>query len=1792
MIKSSILKKVSLFLAGVSLFFVSCDTNTGLGEEVDLEAPVISVRSLVSDGSDAVTNFAGGVYCHKSVSFTGTATDNNQVTRVYTQIKRSSDSSFSDFKTAVISGTTWNLDFNFDEEGTVILNFIASDASGNFGTRSSKTVILFVDENAPVGTSWYIDRKINGIQYSLHELDYLKSLDLNESANIDAAQNMAFAISANFNDTMGIDVVSISIYDENENQVCEIQKADDSAVYAPVFEITNALLTQANSSLATGKHYLQVRYSASDVVTVPSANTVTDAVIDAGWFIWWPESDEPRYELQEDIEENAGNKTITVYVNSSFPVTVFDDDELESAEVTFTYTDENSASQTDTKNASVNSGEREKTMVITTPSTPQTAELKVKAKGNKGTTDGGLSVSETITVNVVDATSPMLLITSPKNNSVPPVTMSSDNTSAKVTISGTSLDVSGCKYLEFVWVPDSIASTTAEKSTVAKEFLETLTTDSAHDSYKPSSGSAKRTEITGVGVLWSVSLSSSSFSGGFNTQTFSFDIDLFTDFSSSGDAFTNENKTSGDKFFVARLVRSGSTGTFAEYKLAGDSSNPTISPVTPGGDMAIVSSEEELVLEFKGVKTSGMAMDTSAYEIRRVDAGANDGKFGNYDSGKGYATVSGNYDAAAGTYKATAISKDILHAWKESGTKPTFQFFAKDLLGNDGKDQYTIVISSLPVLKSVTSPSSTMLKKGDELLINAVFDNTVSVSDTSGLYVKLTGFSDSTVRQAKYKSGSGSTTLVFSYTIADGDSSEKVQVKNDGSPIEGLSETIATQTDGNGDSVVNESNLLQTKKTITVDGIVPTASILIESSLDSSESDYTKNGTVYLNSGKTLTVTLTTSETVLIQGSPSFEFKIGTETVSLPFTGSTANKVTFSKKIAETDAEGVLTYIPASCIADSDTIVDKAGNKISLSGAAAITSKYAVDITAPAAPSFTIKDSSGNTVDGSGRYANYVKFYVNSGDDATVKTTQYSRDAGNIWLPSDGTSLTEGSSGEVTIDTSCSLTARRIDYAGNISDYPSVIDLKINSTFPAYSIECTNPDGNYKAGSKLVFKVSFDDKVNYSSTSLYSESALTAGTCAYIQLSALNSGESCGNGANSGRAYLSDKNGNALTAASSSSTDTVYFTYEAQDPDQFTLKVAASDVKLNGFTDSYGISQGNKYLDEDYERESLVCDGVAPKVVSMTPGGTKTTASDGNVYSQGNVITLKFSEEIQKSSGKITLRQVAGWAIPPVLSGDDFSTVINAIPSSYTDSISAKTGKYILCMDELEDMEDVEKGIHYANDNYHGAGQYVGPYKKSSQGLTTSGANFVPDTSTKYVLDFDYGIWETTTTHYIGQTFQSGYASTNNTSSTNRLKVLSGSELSETRTVNQLRNAFEAAGYHERVLDVTSSAVVIDTDNKTVTITFPAGLCDISDELPYGRKWELVIEKEAFMDSTGNYFGAEANGNKAEADAVQKSGVQYTVGSSVETDYSQYAGSWDRAQSSTTSPVVLICNGENEYFFSDKVATPVVRVDRYSYGLGIYQSDANGTEGNQITSDAVKPTGYARVRIDCETDGATVKYTKDVSHTTTPKTTGTADQIDTSNGTCSSYITTTSLPSSLSSTTAGINYTKDTYFAVGNGKYNQGFKGFVIATATKTGFTNSDSGYEGVFQTVARIYNHTQGNGWRSTATLDKGDGYRDFSIRGTTGWGGEPVISPFPLRDSRNGSPYLRRCFHEYAVDSNSLDYYWVSYEVLVGSSVSGYSYGNTGGTYWGYNWSKNWGYIEPGETSYITGMQCWESY
>ena len=1728
--KKSLRLIYSFFVLLTLTVFSACEL--GMGASVDLEAPVITVKQMRSGQDTVNSNFETSIYCHKDVVFLGTAEDNAKVTRVRVEIKWSDDADYKFLQNAVLKDkTNWEASLSLEKEGACSLKFVAEDHSNNYSVKSAKIVTLFVDNNAPVGDSWYIDRLNNGIQYNMQSLEALKSIlqkdpELTQPANIDVAQNVEFDICSAFSDASGINAVTISIYDEQGNKVLGNIRNSAGTNYAPRFKIKHEDLANAKPALATGLHYLQVRYSAEDTVTDPGANKVNDEALSLGWFVWWPESDNPKYSISDIKKDAGGNPYLALNIGDSLSVTIFDDDALRDS-FSCELTDErDEADRKVTKTANAN--ERENTLILTAPSTPHQITLKINA-----TAKSGAPLDVTLPVTVSDETIPTLILTAPENNQIPSVTGNDKN----IHFTGLTLDKSDCKYLDFIWVPDSVAGTTAAKKTKAAAWADSIASvQNGHDDLNPT-GDKKLTEgrdaYAGM-KLWSAKLTDAPDDGsGFMKKTFEFDLSLINDF---GD------EKAKDKYFLIRLTREDGKYSDTDFQLSADNLEPEILHTTPAGNMAIIDKDEDFTIRFTVQKQSGLPLkEVKLWHVKKdgsleaITISPNNQT--EYVSGQAFSTSNLNNLIQDPDHPDDPTKKirALLPGYAADNENPIYRFYAKDILGNEKTEDLQFIISSIPAIKTITSSAPSKNKKGSDILINVSFTKSVTVGEDVPK-LKLTGISNPDVSEffADYLMGSGSTTLVFKYTVEEGDYSTGLGVENtDNGPL------VLDEYDSLGAHLtLDDDNNLQTKRAS--DPILIDARIPVVESIEVLTAGNEVDDVTYLRAGRTVAAKVKVSKNVTVQGAPTFDMTCGTDTVSLVWQKITVEDgkpvLYFSKKIEKDDPNGFWKYNEADCITNILTIKDDFDNSLENTLTEDQDPKWYIDTDIPKTPKIRNTDDTADLA--GGKFQNSLSFIVtNPQTDATAKsheTIQYSKDGGTKWNTE---AYTEGTT--VPLYTDAMLTARITDRAGNVSSYADALDIKINSSFPNFTVECTNPDGNYKSGSVLTFKVYFTAPVNIPANSgAYVE--LTGGRTAYITPTTAQSG---------------------VTSAS--------FTYTTSNSDDFTVSVATGGIHLTGIKDEYGFEQGNNVLASAYNRPNLKCDSVAPLVTKMEIGGSK--GNNINIYdnNQARTITLTFNENVQFGNGNLYLRQVAGWAIPPVLTASEFDTICNLFPNEYT--YNGSTGKNILSVQENGiDMEDSawnrDSNAGYTNSGYHGTGQYIGPYKKSSMGVDSNG---VPDVSTKYVLDFDMDIWETNTTRYYNKTFTPN--------SDNPGNETYSAPTTNPRTADDIRAVLEKVHYHERYISVTRTTIA---DN-VVTVTFPEDIFGQA-ALPYGRKWELVIEKGSFMDQTGNKFGAEADGTIKQKDAVQT--ASGTAGSQ-----SENFGTWARGRTTVPTgekPVVLIKNNTNEYFWSDKVAVPVIRVDRYSYGAGIFQSNDKGIESQTSTNASTRPTGYVRVRVDCETEGATVTYNSNGSTKAVENVHSAADYTNDGRGTASSYLTETDSvldsilltgddvpdPVVLTKTNGVMPIIK---FALGSGSYRQSYKGYVKAEATKTNHTPNDEdeiAMEGVFQTIV-MFENPKRNGGTSLASLSD-----LFSIRGTTGIGGEPSISPFPLRDNQLRSSFIRHTYHR----NNYNDYYWVSYEILVDSCFSGHSSTAKG-------WISQWGIMKPGEFTRCTGMVTW---
>lgn len=1731
------MKKLSVIVFLALLFtFVSCES--GLGNVVDIEPPEVTVTKMIGEYFDESHEkkeyeesiFASTLFIKKNVTFYGSASDNTGITSVRAEIKWNGETDYTFLSYAELYGEEWKLKVSFEKEGSCWLRIVAEDRKGNYGNKSSKVIALSVDETAPVGSGWYIDRDNNGIRYSLQSKEYLQNIldkdqNLTDPANKDVAQNGVFYICANFSDVSGIEkeTTSITLYESDGSEIGPIKKFDGDD-NCPRFQITDDHFSSYNDKKI---HYFQVKYSSKDTLK-DSPNSVEKEEIPGGWFIWYSESDNPRCYVT-----GLGNKTeMNVHTGDSINITVFDDDSL-TGNVTVKLTDDKGNPVLNSNGSyikdevfpkdggTIKENTRDVNITIKAPDLPQTMYLKISAKDK----NGKLLDFNKVPVHVADDFVPTLILTSPENNQIPDVS----GKDANINFSGVTLDKTGCKYVDFVWVPNSVKSKVQDKRELAKKLLDDISKEeSVHSSYLPSSD--KKVKVTTFGSsdfkgayngvkLWTANLSSGTIDSGFKKQSFDFNISLLNDF--------NDEKTV-EKYIFARVTREDGNKSDSEIKLEADNIKPEIIAINPSGNMSIIDSQSPLTIKFKATKSNGLLMDKEGYKIFYYPFNAQrtltELQIDHFELNGVTVTEITSPD----TIVVAKVSKEAIEGYANARINPTVILYARDVLGNENSQEFQAVISDLPALKAITSSAPEKCKIGDEILINASFTKTATCTTEAKLKLQnITNGGKPVERYANYVSGSGSTTLVFKYVVQEGDESQELQVDN----VSGEGPLVNILADGiRLDTLTEENNLQEKRKSnpIKIDGVAPKvpslSSIVIRSD---ALSENTVDGITYLKEGRTIIVSVNVSEPITVQGIPTF--KLGDVTLtweSITNNGATLN---FSKKILESDTNGIISYGKTGYITNAEVIKDDFGNSLYTTlGNDIQNTNFYIQTNTSGSPVLTIKDKNGKTITSSGKFNESVSFEMSK---AANTISQYSLDGGTTWK--DYTS-------KVTVTSDASLVGRYKDYAGNISSLTSPIELLINNTFPDFTIECLNPDGKYKQGAKISFKVSFTNKVN-----------IPANSDAYIQISGAD-----------GKATVKDK-------TAKTGVQEVVFEYAPKAGDYFSLKVLKENVVLTGIEDEYGNTQGTKILSSDYSRENIKIDCIAPTITSMTPFGTKSSQNGLNAYTNGKQIKLVFSENVKSVTGRIYLRQKEGWAIPPMFTAEEFNIVLNAVKAANIDTTQTfgLTGSEVLYLDGLEDAENLFGSLPgIANDMYHGTAQYAGPYKKMTNGVNDDGS---PDLSVKYVLDFGVDIWNSSksTKEYFGKTFEDhsniSYKTYHHISETGHVKVVTPSNHITTDTI---RYVLEQAGFHQRSVKASSSYVTVSGNE--VTIDFPEGLLG-DEDLPIGREWELVIEKGAFMDETGNYFGADLTGS------IDKS----------------------------TQAFVLVKNEGKDSFMSTGVEKPVIRVDRYSYGLGIKQPTGLDSNGNVIheiidvksvkSNDCIAgngtstPTAKVAVRIDCVTPGAKVRYSDKKTSNEKAKASNTPTKKD---GIAKSYGTNTNVnfPADPSGTGSD-----NVIFLGGTGDYTKSCKEYIIADAIDNGASlTSEKAKEGIFQTIVNVDQPKHRFG--TNDVYDGGDGKQDLSIHGTTGTGGEPSIAPFPLRDQPVGSAYMRRTYQK------GDQYYWISYEVLVESTYSMYVLGKQAwGSYTQYgienygnpwhDWAETYGKINVAEFNYVQDMESW---
>ncbi|MEM5947350.1 hypothetical protein WKV44_02215 [Spirochaetia bacterium 38H-sp] len=1086
------IRMIGVFLL-CCVLFVSCDvlSSVGMGAATDLDGPVLTV-----------TSHANMDYVPLSFLLEGKCKDESGVDRV---VVSSADTGVV-YGNASVNGEDWSIRLSLPE-GERTVRITAYDVFNNSSYQSVAQLTFLVDATPPFLNRLYVER-MPGYSVELKSRDELAGYDASLSNEMDYIQNGFFKVRAEVEENFRVSEVVLHVLDEFGEEVFAVSPDDGSPASSPVFTLRDSDFFAVDSSYALSRHYFRLTVSCRDI----GGNENTDQGL---WFSYDPEADVPRI-----VQGNAVGGVITVPQESVLPFTFFDDDGLDvvyAAVVSLSDWNSVPGSSDEEKLDALEGDELLRTSLMgtgTTVASGRSVNVSVSAPSSSGSfklvalvRDKKLAgygdwvwKGQVYELRVTDADEPLAFISSPQENIFPSLSGGSS-----FSIEGYCLDNSSVVSARLAWIPAGIAGGADSHVEDVKNFLAASSV----------SGGQKEVLSDGV-VIWGLPLSSpvNEVVGGrtYKRYSFSLSLDVLSDFVFAG-GLENDRK-----LFVLFAEDDSGNYVFSTFVLSADNSLPDINVSSPATDYEVLSQGNDLVLSFSADKSNGLPVSkVSLYDVSSSPVLLNE-------------------------VSASSLSYTVPAASLAEG-QWVYRFVAEDVLGNVREMERTVIVSAQPVLEYIGSPlASGVYKAGSDIFFEVVFSDPVSITGSP----RLGFFLDSSVSgapdaYADYVSGAGSSTLIFSYNVPAGVSSDKLFMS--AAPLD-LSGGSVSSVDGSSVIIgaLSDSDLIQGRKDIALDAVAPQAV-----SLSCASGAY--------RAGDKLVFTLGVDSPVLINGDVKLLITAGSTRLEAAVDSVTSDSVVFSCFITDGLNTSSLAYDSSALLSDSSLITDYAGNVIDLSSLGAGVMPVIIDTSAPSAPIVDNQEgvfNSSQTISISGVESNAV--------------VEYSLDGGLSWNDYDA-----GNPPVLFTDGFYLVTARQIDAAGNVSANAVIKNITIDTGAPSVvSVSCTNPDGVYPAGSEIRFKVSFSEKVR------------TTGGGAYLSL---------------GAGYHAD------VLENSTGSSVLYFVFTV--PDGFYMSPLEPDgLVLTGVEDLFGnVAPASLSATElpDIDRPALIADAVAPSVESTVP---------------------------------------------------------------------------------------------------------------------------------------------------------------------------------------------------------------------------------------------------------------------------------------------------------------------------------------------------------------------------------------------------------------------------------------------------------------------------------------------------------------------------------------------------------------------------------------------------------------
>jgi len=593
-----------------------------------------------------------------------------------------------------------------------------------------------------------------------------------------------------------------------------------------------------------------------------------------------------------------------------------------------------------------------------------------------------------------------------------------------------------------------------------------------------------------------------------------------------------------------------------------------------------------------------------------------------YMSGSGSADLVFSYTVQAGQNDANGISVVAnslsLNGGKLTGTddNPAVLNHAAitDAIGFQ-VDTLAPTVSNVAI-SSATGIQNHILNAGDELCVTVTLSEATFVTGSPTITLDIGG----TLVQATYASGSGSTGLVFSYTVQAG----LVDVNGIGIVADSLNLNGGSLTDAAGNLAVLGHVAVADNSSFMVNTLPPTvAGVAIGSALGSQNN--------ILNAGDTLSVSVTMSDSVTVTGSPTIDLDIGGSVVQAVYvSGSGSANLVFSYTVQAglVDANGI-GIVADSLNLNGGSLTDAAGNLAVLGHVAvADNSSFMVNTLPPTVAGVAIGSALGSQ--------NNI---LNAGDTLSVSVTM-----------SDSVTVT----GSPTIDLDIGGTLVQATYVAGSGSANLVFSYTVQAGLVdangigivADSLSLNGGSLTDAAGNLAVLgHVAVADNSSFMVNTLPPTVAGVAiGSALGSQNNILNAGDTL-----SVSVTMSDSvtvtgsptidldiGGSVVQAvyvSGSGSADLVFsYTIQTSQVDSNGLSVVADSLTLNGgsLTDAAGNTAVLSYASVA-DNSSFRVDTAAPTLISSNPADNATA-----INSSTNIV-LTFSETVMAGNGSIVI---------------------------------------------------------------------------------------------------------------------------------------------------------------------------------------------------------------------------------------------------------------------------------------------------------------------------------------------------------------------------------------------------------------------------------------------------------------------------------------------------------------------------------------------------------------------------